>query len=74
MRRLFLFVALVTAGMPLVTTQTASGVITGTVRVQTGAVVVNASLTQIHEATGARRTAVSNDTGAHTFFPVQPGS
>jgi hypothetical protein len=54
--------------------QTVSGVITGTVKDQTEAVVVGAKLNLINEATGARRTAVTNEIGVYTFFSVQPGS
>jgi hypothetical protein len=59
--------------LPLALGQTVSGVITGTVKDQTDAVIVGASLTLTNEATGARRTATTNEVGLYTFNSVQPG-
>jgi hypothetical protein len=46
----------------------------GTVKDQSEAVVVNANLTLINEATGARRLVVTNEVGLYTLNSVQPGS
>ncbi len=59
MRSLFLVAAVLTSWASLALSQTVSGVITGTVKDQTEAVVVGANLNLINEATGARRTAVT---------------
>jgi len=74
MRSLLLVAAVLTSWASLALSQTVSGVITGTVKDQTEAVVVNASLMLTNEATGARRTASTNEVGLYTFNSVQPGS
>ena len=74
MRSLYLVAAVLASWAPLALAQTVSGVITGTVKDQTDAVVVGASLDLINEATGARRAAVTNEVGLYTFSSVQPGS
>ncbi|MDP2997840.1 MAG: carboxypeptidase regulatory-like domain-containing protein, partial [Bryobacterales bacterium] len=73
MRSLFLVAAVLTSWAALALSQTVSGVITGTVKDQTEAVVVGANLNLVNEATGARRTAVTNEIGVYTFNSVQPG-
>ena len=73
MRSFFVFVALSILAQSA-GAQTVSGVITGTVKDPTDAVVVNAGLTLTNDATGAHRTAVTNEVGLYTFNAVQPGA
>ncbi|MEX2262097.1 MAG: TonB-dependent receptor [Bryobacteraceae bacterium] len=54
--------------------QTVSGTISGAVKDQTDAVVVGATITLINEATGAERSAATNEVGLFGFQSVQPGS
>jgi hypothetical protein len=58
----------------LVLGQTVSGIITGTVKDQTDAVITSADVTLINEATGARRQTVTSGVGLFSFNSVQPGS
>ncbi|MCL5745339.1 MAG: Plug and carboxypeptidase regulatory-like domain-containing protein, partial [Acidobacteria bacterium] len=74
MKRGLLFLAVFTGWAALVPAQTVSGVITGSVKDQTDAVIVGANLTLIQEATGARRTAATNEVGLYAFNSLQPGS
>jgi len=55
-------------------TQTVSGVISGMVRDQTGAVVVGASVRLIQETTNATRNVRTNETGLFSFQSIQPGA
>jgi myo-inositol 2-dehydrogenase / D-chiro-inositol 1-dehydrogenase len=71
MRRLLV---LIMGCTPILFSQTVSGVIAGVVKHQTEAVVVNAGLTLMSEATGAKRTAATNEVGLYSFNAVQPGS
>jgi hypothetical protein len=73
MRSLIFVAAVVVGSLSPVLSQTVSGVITGTVKDQTEAVVLNAGLTLINEATGARRNAIANEVGQFSFNSVQPG-
>ena len=50
-----------------------SGTVVGTVTDPTGAVIPGATVTITHEATGAARNAVTNDTGQYRFPFLKPG-
>src|ERR1035441_7535839 len=71
----FLFsLALALWGLQTAPAQTVSGVITGTVKDPTEAVIVTASVTLTNEATGAVRDTKTNEVGLYTFNSVQPGT
>ena len=59
---------------PAATAQLTTGSLSGTARDTTGAVVPNANVTLINQATGDTRATVSNSTGYFTFAAVQPGT
>ena len=68
-------VALFTLWMtPLMQAQLTTGSLSGTVRDASGAVVANAKVTLLHDATSDLRSTVSNASGHFTFAAVQPGS
>lgn len=71
MKRLIL---LVICSASMVHSQTVSGVIAGTVKDHSEAVVVNAGLTLTNQATGAKRTAATNGVGLYSFPAIQPGA
>ena len=72
MRKLALLLLLL--GGQVAPAQTVSGTITGTVKDPSDAVIVNATITLINEATGATRQAATNEAGLYTFNSVQPGA
>jgi hypothetical protein len=57
-----------------VKTQTITGAITGSVADKTGAVIPNAEISLLNEATGVIRKTQSNETGVFVFDAVQPGT
>ena len=54
--------------------QTVTGTITGTVVDHTGAVIVGARVNLLHEATGGRRSASTNESGAFVLVALPPGT
>ena len=72
--RFWFALALALWGLQTAPAQTVSGVITGTVKDPTEAVIVTASVTLTNEATGAARDTKTNEVGLYTFNSVQPGT
>src|SRR2546421_10486263 len=66
--------ALLTPVMPSASAQTAnSGVITGVVKDQSGAVVAGATVKAINKGTGAERTTTTSDSGTYELPQLVPG-
>src|SRR5690348_16235497 len=67
-------ILLLALGACALSAQTVSGVITGSIQDPSDAIVAGAKVDLIHEATGSRRTAETDELGNYTFNSVQPGS
>ncbi|HTS67934.1 MAG TPA: carboxypeptidase-like regulatory domain-containing protein, partial [Terriglobia bacterium] len=78
-QRLHHFLAVLLVGVAIVVyspraaAQGSTGAINGTITDSTGAVIPKASIALTNSATGAVRTATSNDTGNYVFPEVLPG-
>ena len=74
MNKLFVAVLLALAFTTEVFSQAQSGTIVGTVTDQTGAVIPNASVKLVNDATQFTRTAVANTNGQYVAYSVPTGA
>ena len=70
----FVLIALMLAGSYASRAQTSAGMVSGTVRDQTGAVIPGAAVTLLNTATNVRTPTKTNEVGFYVFPGVAPGS